>query len=178
MWWRPAARSTLKSSRYNRSAMKTHSLLSITLFTCVAVGCSPSSAPSSGSPSDANSNAPEISHEQAVQADGPVQVTEHVSYILEDGEQQHEEFPDTFWIPPAEQRKASKDQLVKLMFQITANGETQTEHIWVVIKKKTDEGYLGVLDNDPYCTDEMKAGVEVRFQPRHVIQIYEDDDSE
>ncbi len=159
-------------------AMKTHSLLFTTLFTCVAVGCSPSLEPSSDSPSDANVNAPGTSNERAAPADGPVQVTENVSYILEDGEQQHEEFPDTFWIPPAEQRKRlQKDQLVKLLFRITANGETQTERMWVIIEKKTSDGYLGVLDNDPYCTDEMKAGLEVRFQPRHVIQIYEDDDS-
>lgn len=160
-------------------AMKSRSLLFITLFTCVAFGCSPSSEPSSGSPSDANVNAPETSNKRAAPADGPVQVTERVSYILEDGEQQREEFPDTFWIPPAEKRKSlQKDQIVKLLFRITTDDETQTERMWVLVEKKTDEGYLGVLDNDPYCTDEMKAGLEVRFQPRHVIQIFEDDDSQ
>ncbi len=159
--------------------MKTHFLLFITLFTCVVAGCDPSSVPPSGSSSDANSDAPETSPEKAAPADVAVQVTEGVSYFLEDGELQHEEFPDTFWIPPAEQRKSLReDQIVKLLFRITANGETQTERMWVLVKKKTDEGYLGALDNDPYCTDEMKAGLEVRFQPRHVIQIYEDDDSQ
>jgi|GEM_PF-3085063 hypothetical protein len=36
-------------------------------------------------------------------------------------------------------------------------------------------GYVGVLDNDPYCTDQIQAGLELEFTPKHVINIYADD---
>ncbi|MBT4863683.1 MAG: DUF2314 domain-containing protein [Planctomycetaceae bacterium] len=146
------------------------------LLAVIAAGCVPTPAPPPDSISDAKAKlkvSPSV-----VPTDASVQVTERVSYVLLDGEQQHEEFPDSFWIPPAEQRRnLQKDQIVKLMFQITVADETETERMWVVVQKNTTEGYVGTLDNDPYCTDEMKAGLEVHFQPRHVIQIYDDDES-
>ena len=33
------------------------------------------------------------------------------------------------------------------------------------------ESYVGVLDNDPYCTDEIRSGMRVEFHADHVIQI-------
>ena len=45
------------------------------------------------------------------------------------------------------------------------------ERMWVQVERKTDIGYIGILDNDPYCTEELKAGVAVNFGPEHVIQI-------
>ena len=104
-----------------------------------------------------------------------MQVAVGVSYVLEDGEESNRAYPDTFEIPS----KAARDnlkagQIVKLMFRITADGRTQTERMWVVVKAKEQDGYLGILDNDPTCTEKMKSGVEVKFQPRHVISIYED----
>ncbi len=147
------------------------------LICAAVVGCLPEPAPPPDSPTDAQPKPAEDSRPQAVPKEGSVQISEHVSYVLDDGERQHEEFPDSFWIPPAEQRNSlQKDQIVKLLFRITANGETQTERMWVVVEKKTDDGYLGLLDNDPYCTAEIQAGLKVPFQPRHVIQIYGDDD--
>ena len=102
-----------------------------------------------------------------------VQVADGVSYVLEDGEERNRQYPDTFEIPSKEERQNLKaGQIVKLMFRITADGETQTERMWVVVKGKEKGGYLGILDNDPECTQKMKSGVEVRFEPRHVISIY------
>lgn len=37
------------------------------------------------------------------------------------------------------------------------------------------QGTLGFSNNDPYSTDQIKAGLEVSFEPRHVIEIFEDD---
>lgn len=34
--------------------------------------------------------------------------------------------------------------------------------------------YIGELDNDPYCTTELRAGELVIFKPEHVIQVYEE----
>ena len=104
-----------------------------------------------------------------------IKITDDVSYILDDAEARHEEFPDTFWIPPAEERMAlTKDELVKLMFQITVDGEVQTERMWVIVGERTGDRYVGILDNDPYCTDAIVHGIEVQFEPRHVIEIYTD----
>jgi hypothetical protein len=36
------------------------------------------------------------------------------------------------------------------------------------------EYYVGTLDNDPYCTDEIRSGMRVEFHSDHVIQIYEE----
>jgi glyoxylase-like metal-dependent hydrolase (beta-lactamase superfamily II) len=104
-----------------------------------------------------------------------VQVAPGVTYVLEDGEKSHQQYPDTFEIPSKEERQNLKaGQTVKLMFRITADGKTQTERMWVIVKGKQQGGYLGILDNDPVCTQKMRSGVEVRFEPRHVISIYGD----
>ena len=31
----------------------------------------------------------------------------------------------------------------------------------------------GVLTNDPFCTKEIKAGLELNFEAQHIIDIYE-----
>ena len=98
---------------------------------------------------------------------------------LECGEERHAEAPQTFWIPDAADRESLKpDQLVKLMFRIAlsaADGteREETERMWVQVRGRVGELYRGELDNDPYCTDGIRAGMEVFFQPRHVIAIYE-----
>jgi mRNA-degrading endonuclease toxin of MazEF toxin-antitoxin module len=106
--------------------------------------------------------------------DRAVRVAAGVSYVLEDGEENNRRYPDTFEIPAKDERHNLKaGQIVKLMFRITADGETQTERMWVIVKGREKDGYLGILDNDPACTQKMKSGLEVNFEPRHVISIYE-----
>ena len=99
---------------------------------------------------------------------------------LDDGEALHSEAPDTFYIPPVEVRQSlSVGQIVKLVFRISLNDEdgTQTqevERMWVIVQQGLVDGqYVGELNNDPYCTKEIQAGMAVVFEPRHVIQIYE-----
>lgn len=45
------------------------------------------------------------------------------------------------------------------------------KRMWVLVKERLDGWYLGILDNDPYCTDRIQAGMELWSQPRHVIDI-------
>lgn len=104
---------------------------------------------------------------------GPVRVTEGVSFNLEDGESYHNEAPDTFKIPPRAARESLRaNQIVKLMFHITADGESQVERMWVIVEGKDGGGYVGLLDNQPLATDKIRPGMRVRFQPRHVINIH------
>jgi len=99
---------------------------------------------------------------------------------LDDGESLHREAPDTFYIPPSDVRQSlSVGQIVKLVFRISVADEDGTcsqevERMWVLVQQSlTDGQYLGELNNDPYCTDGIQAGMPVVFEPRHVIQIYE-----
>jgi hypothetical protein len=98
-----------------------------------------------------------------------------VSYILESGVDRNREHPNTFEIPSAEERENLKPgQLVKLMFRITHERKVDVERMWVIVQEKHSRYYVGKLDNDPYCTDQIKSGMRVRFEPQHVIQIWQD----
>ena len=97
-----------------------------------------------------------------------------VTFELEDAEARHREYPDSFWIPPREQRESLvKDDLVKLLFVISDGVNSQTERMWVLVERVEGNQYAGILDNDPYSTDQLKAGEPVTFGPQHVIDIYE-----
>jgi hypothetical protein len=99
---------------------------------------------------------------------------------LEDGELRHRQSPKTFYIPPGYQRYLlGKGELVKLMFRIglrdSEGQETEeVERMWVIVDRRVGlRQYVGTLDNDAYCTKAMTAGLKVVFEPRHVIQICE-----
>jgi len=97
------------------------------------------------------------------------------SFTLDDGEQINSEAPDTFWIPPHSDREALiVGDIAKLIFRIESDDEVNVERMWVIVKERTSKGYIGILDNDPICTKEIASGLEVEFQPEHIIQIYND----
>lgn len=99
---------------------------------------------------------------------------------LDDAEAIHNEFPTSFWLPPREARdNLQAQQLVKLIFRIlTADEEgaeeVNVERMWVIVKGRVGDLYLGQLDNNPYCTDGIRSGMELCFLPHHVIAIYEE----
>ena len=104
---------------------------------------------------------------------GTVPVADGVWYTLEDGEARNRQDPDTFLIPPREAREdLQPGQIVKLLFAIVAGGSEQVERMWVVVERRVGGDYIGVLDNQPASTDQMRPGMVVRFQPKHVIAIY------
>ena len=95
-----------------------------------------------------------------------------VTYTLDNGAETHREFPDTFEIPPQEDRERLRPgDLVKLIFRIEFGDEAHVERMWVQVTEVRPESYVGVLDTDPYCTDEICSGMRVEFHADHVIQI-------
>ncbi len=101
---------------------------------------------------------------------------------LDDGEVIAAAHPDTFWLPPLEQREALQPgQLVKLIFRIlvadeAGNEEMHVERMWVIVTRRDGNLYTGELDNQPYCTDEMNPGLPVAFEARHVINIHDEEE--
>ena len=58
------------------------------------------------------------------------------------------------------------------MFNITADGESTVERMWVIVEARDGIAYVGALDNQPATTDKMRPGMKVRFEPKHVINIH------
>lgn len=101
---------------------------------------------------------------------------------LRSGEKAHREHPDTFWIPPKEERdNLQVGQSVKLMFDIELVDENDEpeisgERMWVIVSERTGDGYIGLLDNQPASfeiTDDIYlcVGAEIPFHAEHVIDI-------
>lgn len=118
----------------------------------------------------------DVGRENEVSIEGLTKLSGEVTFTLEDGEKLNREYPDTFEIPERNLRNGlQKGDLVKLMFSLTDSTNSQTERMWVIVSGGDARGYIGVLDNDPYCTDEIKSGLEVKFRPENVISIFEEE---
>lgn len=98
-------------------------------------------------------------------------------WMIDDGEVAHAESPESFWIPPLEERASLyPGDLAKIRFYIRVEDEAGViedcgERMWVEIVGKIDDWYRGLLDNQPHCTDAINPGFEVWFEPRHVVDI-------
>ena len=45
--------------------------------------------------------------------------------------------------------------------------------MWVIVKERTETGYVGVLDSDPGYAEnlDLLTGTDVEFGPEHVVNI-------
>lgn len=138
------------------------------ILTCFMVGCEkkPEPAPIDVTPpANAVTGTPKLS--------GPV------TYQLADGEARHRESPETFEIPTAKERNSvTAGDSVKLIFEITDGSRTQVERMWVKVTGMKEGLFEGLLNNDPFCTDELKAGEPLAFEARHIIQIERADETD
>jgi len=105
-------------------------------------------------------------------------------WCLDDGEAYHAAAPDTFWIPERHRREGlATGDLAKLIFRISVDNPDENvsvERMWVLVRERTADGYLGVLDNEPDAiaeNDEFWLGSELPFSAKHVINIKERDAS-
>lgn len=100
---------------------------------------------------------------------------------LDDVEALNAQYPDTFHIPPASERRTlAVGDYAKLVF-LFCDGDGggdepvfQGERMWCKITAVSADGYVGALDNDPTCTDLLACGNTVSFSPKHVANIIRD----
>jgi len=99
-------------------------------------------------------------------------------WCLENGEELHREAPHTFWLPALKDRQSLQPgDLVKLIFRISLYDEEEpvaVERMWVIVRERVGDQYLGILDNNPYAIEENEqlwSGIELPFSPCHIIDI-------
>lgn len=95
-----------------------------------------------------------------------------ITYTLDNSAETQREHSATFNIPSLQDRNNLQVRdLVKLIFRIEIDDEAHVERMWVRVTEVRPEFYIGILDNDPYCTEEIRRGMRVEFHADHVIQI-------
>jgi uncharacterized protein YegJ (DUF2314 family) len=100
-------------------------------------------------------------------------------WTLDSAEERAADAPATFLIPSREVRESlSPGDAAKLLFDIeTREGarviDRGVDRMWVIVKTKTDRGYIGVLDNDPGHAENLTLheGDLVIFRPEHVADV-------
>lgn len=85
-------------------------------------------------------------------------------------------YPDRFKIPDlAERQSLSPGDAAKLLFDIETreNGviDRDVHRMWVIVKARTESGYLGILDSDPGFAENLTLapGDLIAFGAEHVI---------
>jgi hypothetical protein len=104
---------------------------------------------------------------------------EENGWVLLSAEEHAAAAPNTFLIPPRSTRESlSPGDGAKLLFDIeTREGgriiDRGVHRMWVIVKSRTAEGYIGVLDNDPGAAWNLtlREGDSVFFAPEHVASI-------
>jgi hypothetical protein len=102
---------------------------------------------------------------------------------LRNGEESNNAHPDTFWIPPLEERSRLKvGDAAKVIIEIEFEDENgkvcvEGERGYIIISEVVGDKYIGILDFQPLCIardqDEVYLcfGAEIPFGPEHVIDI-------
>lgn len=100
-------------------------------------------------------------------------------WVLVSAEERAAAAPSTFQLPPlAVRRSLSPGDGAKLLFDIETreNGrvvDRGVDRMWVIVKSRTENGYIGVLDNDPGAAENLmlRERDSVAFGPEHVADI-------
>ena len=100
-------------------------------------------------------------------------------WALISAEDRNAAHPQTFQIPAREKRESlALGDAAKLLFDIeTREGarviDRGVDRMWVIVKTRTDHGYIGVLDNDPGTAENLRLreGDTITFGPEHIAEI-------
>jgi hypothetical protein len=87
--------------------------------------------------------------------------------------------PDTFQIPAREKREnLAPGDAAKLLFDIETREEglvvdRGVDRMWVIVKGRTEGGYIGVLDNSAGTAENLRLreGDNITFGPEHIAEI-------
>jgi hypothetical protein len=87
--------------------------------------------------------------------------------------------PNTFQIPARDKREALlPGDGAKLLFDIETSEKGRivdrgVDRMWVIVRSRTESGYIGVLDNSPGVAEnvQLHEGDVISFGPEHVTAI-------
>jgi len=100
-------------------------------------------------------------------------------WSLVSAEERHASSPITFQIPSKKERGSLQiGDGAKLLFDIETRMEgiivdRGVDRMWVIVKSLAEDGYLGILDNNPGIAENLRLceGDIILFGPEHVIDI-------
>jgi hypothetical protein len=104
---------------------------------------------------------------------------EREGWVLVSAEERHAANPETFLIPSVEKRAALvPGDAAHLLFDIQTLEagkilDRGVDRMWVIVKSRVGDRYLGVLDSDPGRADGLllEPGDEIVFGPEHVAKL-------
>jgi len=95
---------------------------------------------------------------------------------LGSGVRRNREHPDTFYIPPEEERQAVVPGMdVKLMFEMR---DGFGERMWVTVTEVKKRHLVGTLSSLPVGIPRLLPGDKIKFKREHIIDIWYDDDNQ
>jgi hypothetical protein len=99
---------------------------------------------------------------------------------LTDCRAQHEKHPDTFHIPDERDLwSLGTGDFAKLIFTIPEGVDPDGmvgERMWVVIRERAGDDFVGVLDNEPLCFDDLRLGDLIGFSAANIADIMAGDE--
>jgi hypothetical protein len=98
---------------------------------------------------------------------------------LVSAEERHAAHPQTFQIPSRGARESlAPGDGVRLLFEIETRERDRVidrgvDRLWVIVKQRHGEGYVGLLDSDPGLAEglDLRPGDAIAFGPEHVADI-------
>ncbi len=96
---------------------------------------------------------------------------------LEDAEELSRQHPLTFHIPDRAVREILQPgDFAKVVVRIAVDSDEEgaVERLWVVVRERLSDGYIGILDNEPTLIEENEffwRGTELPFGPQHIIAV-------
>jgi len=96
-----------------------------------------------------------------------------MNWKLTDTERWAESHPNTFEIPPVEERTALHvGDVAKVIFESKAS-EVMSERMWIVVTEVHEPGkYTGEVDSHAMCNPELpRLGDLIQFEAKHIMQM-------
>jgi len=81
--------------------------------------------------------------------------------------------PYTFFVPSRREIAAIEPgEIVKLGFKDMLSRNKPSERMWVTYEGRDGDGWYGCLDTTPNGLEGLKAGAQIRFQPWHILSVW------